>query len=419
MMATNQRSRQKKLEQKRAKRKAAQKKKSQGGILTGLSSLSSMTGLHKAPIHECWISTSLFEEGMGHVLISRRLTNGDIAFGFFLLDLYCLGIKDCFLKIEPEFAYNDFKVQSERRFTIENIHQTCAVKLIEGAVDYAKNLGFKPYKDYKKDKLIIGDIDSSLCPTSYEYGKDGKPCYIAGPHDNRERQRSIMKQLDKVLGSDNFNFLVGDQLEEGVDHKNVRMSSLSITSEPIVDEYSKRITTEIKKEINILHHMLYSDPEKAIPILEDLIEKHPKVVQFWNFLGGAYKIVEDMENSRRIAYQLYQNEPNYLFGKINYADFCLDDGDLEKIPEIFNDKYDLQGIYPDRAEFHITEAMNFFYLMARYFMQKNDDKQAQTYVNMMEDIDPDYPATKAVKEAMKSKQSLVKSVMNGIFNKTD
>ena len=65
-----------------------------------------------------------------------------------------------------------------------------------------------PHKDYKDAKEIFGDIDSSLCPSSYEYGKDGKPFYMSGPHDTYARKQSIIRQLTKRCGSDGFHFTI-------------------------------------------------------------------------------------------------------------------------------------------------------------------------------------------------------------------
>ena len=39
------------------------------------------------------------DEGIGEVLVSRRLNNGNVAFSVFLVDMYCLGVKDAFADI--------------------------------------------------------------------------------------------------------------------------------------------------------------------------------------------------------------------------------------------------------------------------------------------------------------------------------
>ena len=48
-------------------------------------------------------SPNLFDSGYGYVVVSRFKTDGRVESGFFLLDMYCLGVKDagfhCFSSI--------------------------------------------------------------------------------------------------------------------------------------------------------------------------------------------------------------------------------------------------------------------------------------------------------------------------------
>jgi len=46
------------------------------------------------------------------------------------------------------------------------------------------------------------------CPTNFEYGHEGKPFYISGPHETANQVRAIVDQLQRRLGPDKFDFLV-------------------------------------------------------------------------------------------------------------------------------------------------------------------------------------------------------------------
>ncbi|MFB3132619.1 MAG: hypothetical protein ACE10K_08885, partial [Rhodothermales bacterium] len=83
------------------------------------------------------------------------------------------------------------------------------VKLVEESVDYARDLGFFPHKDYRKARKIFGDVDRAECKTEFEFGKDGKPFYVSGPYDSETKIRRIVDQLMERLGPDGFHFLVG------------------------------------------------------------------------------------------------------------------------------------------------------------------------------------------------------------------
>ena len=47
---------------------------------------------------------------------------------------------------------------------------------------------------------IFGDVQSTACPTRFEYGHDGKPFYISGTHETAARCRAIVERLPAALG---------------------------------------------------------------------------------------------------------------------------------------------------------------------------------------------------------------------------
>ena len=91
----------------------------------------------------------------------------------------------------------------------------------------------------------------------------------------------------------------------------------------------------------------------------------PAQCRVYNYLCSAYLAIGDRENSEAVALENYERHPNYLFAETNYARICLDKGDLERIPAIFNDKFDLKRLYPRRSRFHISEFVAFASVMTR------------------------------------------------------
>ena len=92
--------------------------------------------------------------------------------------------------------------------------------------------------------------------------------------------------------------------------------------------------------------------------------------------------------------------PDYLFGRIAYARNCLERGDLDKVSEIFEGKFDLKLLYPDRERFHTSEVLNFGYIMAWYFHAKGDRDRAEMYYNILQQIDPKHETTQAAKQLL-------------------
>jgi len=205
-MAISEKQRQKKIAKKNKKRK----------LIKSLLNSSNQQGLSpsayaKFPIHECFIPNTLFELGIGCVIVTRKTPDGLIALSSFVVDVYCLGVKNALFKVSSEFEYeNTIKPQimgSNAEAMFENIHQSCARKLVEGVVLYAKELGFSPHRDYNNAQKIFGDIDADTCAVKYTYGKNGKPFYIRGPYESVSQAKRIVDKLSKKCGEENFDYM--------------------------------------------------------------------------------------------------------------------------------------------------------------------------------------------------------------------
>jgi hypothetical protein len=205
-MPLDPRKQQKKRERQAAKRKSKQQqlaKEKHAGLAERLTSAA------KHPVLHCWVTTDLREEGLGWVCLSRELPNSLVAFAVFLVDRYCLGVKDAYADIAGRFTYESKIVRKMRSdFESENLPPAAVRKLIEGAVAYARALGLHPHPDYHKAKHIFGDINAAECADEFEFGKDGKPYFIAGPHETPERCQQIVKTLEESCGPGGFEYLL-------------------------------------------------------------------------------------------------------------------------------------------------------------------------------------------------------------------
>src|SRR5437868_15054535 len=94
-MPRDPRKHQKALMKKRSKQKAAAQHKSHQQALTSLSPQSIIRRARDFPVFECLISDNWQKDDMGlvEILLARRQPDGDICFGTYLVDKYCLGLK--------------------------------------------------------------------------------------------------------------------------------------------------------------------------------------------------------------------------------------------------------------------------------------------------------------------------------------
>ena len=200
--------RQKKLMKKRQKDKARKQNKENTTPFRLLSSRKKVLSARNFPFYECLINPSWQEEGLATILVTRRQPDDNLIFGVYLVDIFCLGLKNTFCN--ADFSLSNYQHELVNKAFEKEAPVQCppplAHHLIYGGIDYAKQLGFKPNKDFKMSQYVLedrGDIES--CKV-IEFGKEGKPFYISGPDDNADQ---ILMQLEARVGRGNFEFIYG------------------------------------------------------------------------------------------------------------------------------------------------------------------------------------------------------------------
>ena len=167
-----------------------------------------MSHMKRSP--EALRSANLFDSGCGYLVVGRLRADGRVEAGFFLLDVFCLGVKDagfhCFNSIAD---YQESLI--DRLFPDGNavrMTPAAARKLTEDAVSYARGLGFSPGADYKKASRVFGGITTADCDEQFTFGKNDKPLYIQGPSDSQTRVRRILRVLEARCGKDGYHYIV-------------------------------------------------------------------------------------------------------------------------------------------------------------------------------------------------------------------
>ena len=165
--------------------------------------------IRTATIRDAFVSPAIFKQGMGPVMISRTLPEGNIAMGVFLVDAYCLGVKNAFFTICPALKYEGIIERMSSPHGFDPVEPSYARKLVEDAVEYARGLGFNPQRDYADAEVILGDVDVEACQEEFTFGKDGKPLYVSGPDDSDQIIQRILTTLRSRCGDDGFHYLIG------------------------------------------------------------------------------------------------------------------------------------------------------------------------------------------------------------------
>ncbi len=162
-----------------------------------------ITKARELPYHECFINSIWQEKGLATILISKKQPGGNYIFAMYLVDVYCLGLKNTMFNFN--FNGAEYDEMKQRLLQGPDDMVSCDIvkahNIIYGAIDYAEELGFRPHKDFKITEHILNPelIDDGI--DDIEFGYEGKPFFIAGPDDNINRIISI---LERSVGKGNF-----------------------------------------------------------------------------------------------------------------------------------------------------------------------------------------------------------------------
>ena len=144
--------------------------------------------------------------GLARVLLARRERASRATVCGFLVDLYCLGVKSV---IGP-LGMGSGSIDTYRRQYFSSfggpplsVPVELAQQLVHGAVGYARGLGFEPPDDFGPAAAHLGEPTT---PAPIQFGRDGTPWYISGPHDD---PHAVLEKLTTTAGPGNFHYILG------------------------------------------------------------------------------------------------------------------------------------------------------------------------------------------------------------------
>jgi hypothetical protein len=154
----------------------------------------------KWPIVDARVGAQLWNDGIGYMMITRRESEGRFVSAVFLVDVYCLGVKNAFWRAGSHEDIEDMIRQMDEVQRMRAITPACLAKIVKGAIEFAQSFGFAPHPDYRHASILLDGIDPSTCPSEFTFGRDGRPFYIQGPNESPAEVKAIMQRIQDEEG---------------------------------------------------------------------------------------------------------------------------------------------------------------------------------------------------------------------------
>jgi hypothetical protein len=159
-----------------------------------------------APIQHCLLTESVFDIGMGTLVLARGATPHHIAVSSFLIDAFCLGIKDVMFDSVEREVFEMYIEAMDAGSPMVPVNPNYARKLLRDLAAWSQSIGFAPHRDFAAVERVFGDVSADASDADFRFGRDGKPVYIPGPDDTAPLILRRIEQLRKSLGDDGFDF---------------------------------------------------------------------------------------------------------------------------------------------------------------------------------------------------------------------
>jgi hypothetical protein len=145
-----------------------------------------------APIQYCLLTEELLGRGFGILILARGITTDYLSLGIFLLDSFCLGIKDAtFRSMTGEDLEEFIEAMEATTASLEPVDPSYARKLLRDLAGWAQAIGFAPARDFAAVERLFGDVSAEACNTRFQFGHEGKPLYIQDLSDWPALRRRI------------------------------------------------------------------------------------------------------------------------------------------------------------------------------------------------------------------------------------
>ncbi len=136
----------------------------------------------------CYINEGWQEDGKASMYVLRRAPGGGHALGGYLVDLWCMGLKDAWGRLD--IPYEEFRsrvLDSDSPVAMEPIDLATVQQLVAGGIRFARDNGFRLPPRYERWTALLGDIGNPDQADLSRFRLNGRLNYM-GSHEDLKRR---------------------------------------------------------------------------------------------------------------------------------------------------------------------------------------------------------------------------------------
>lgn len=146
----------------------------------------------------CYVNEQWRKSGMAAVFVLRVAPGGGMTLASYLVDMWCMGLKDAWGRLQYSRAEFDGVVERQlSNDALVRLDIDRARQIVFGGVQFAKQNGFRLPKNYERWTAMLGPAPDPQSLDMSIFGKDGKLLFTGGMSDLN--QRLMQSTADEFL----------------------------------------------------------------------------------------------------------------------------------------------------------------------------------------------------------------------------
>lgn len=164
------------------------------------------------PIAKCYINGNWEKAGMASIIVTRQHQSGNYTSAQFLVDTFCLGVKDTTYYFN--FTSDELDDMLDRIPDCTEITYNEAHNIIFGAISFAEEEAeVLPHKEFELTRYILEEDTDDIPLIEYEFGRFDKPFLVV---NTRLEASRYLPKLQKKFGED-LPFIIREEEEDEYD----------------------------------------------------------------------------------------------------------------------------------------------------------------------------------------------------------
>ncbi len=159
----------------------------------------------RMPVMQCLVSEGLFQSGMGVAVLIRGVSREEQHVGSFMLDTFCLGVKDAYFRTLGREDAEYMLEAIESSDPLKAVEPGEMRKLLHDLVAWAAGNGFPPHADYARAETLFGGVVPADIDYTPDFGHEGKVLYVPGPSESPAEVRRRMEIVRARFGDEAAN----------------------------------------------------------------------------------------------------------------------------------------------------------------------------------------------------------------------